>query len=913
MNNIFKNNLILNNKNSMKNINFNIIGYYDHKNIGDEQYKISFESLFLKLFYDLKISYNLNFYDCDKINMVDFEEDDIIILGGGDVLNEYFLDKIISKFKGTTNKIIAMSVGLPFKSVLTDTNKLKIIDYIFLRTKQDIHLFEKYFHQQRILYLPDISFELILNLPKPIERENYQIEEINDGNNESNFNNVYKKLKEIKALKKKVVCLSLNRHICKAKNYEIILNNFTQFIKFLTNFEYYVIFIPFNTNINNQNENDILIHNEIVEKYKKSNKCSDRHLTHLINVDFELTIDQTLLLFNLIDVCVPMRFHACLFSIYKNIPFFPVFTTRKIRNLLVDIDWMHGYELDTDSNYLPRKLDLNILIDRFSLMLCSINNLKNKLEYINLDIFGKEYNNMYKKLTDVLLEKIDRNEQLYSKIEEKINNIYNSVQEFAQMNNFKDFREVTVNELQDIIVSIVSYNLTNGCIISKYNYGLKQKMFNVNYNYKNEWMWIYQNEQNVHETNKLISNSYGIFNLGFVDQKDYSGCHRSGWQYVYENIKYLHNENSDLLLDLYIDRTFHWNKEVNKALKLIPYKKNWIGVIHHTFNTSFSDFNCHVLLETQEFLESLSVCKGLIVLSKYLALKLKNELTKLNLGHIKIICMSHPTEHNVPKFSIQKFLDNKDKKLIHVGGWLRNIYSFYGLRLPETIIRNGVLNVVQQNFKLRKIGLKGKNMTNYYPFDDFKDSLFNGLLNKDYHTLNSNNTELKLGNISNTGNSCINVPMVSCNVSSNVVTLSKKITNNWYKHFFEDTTSKLKTVDIINYTDNNEYDKLLTENIIFINLIDASAINTVIECIVRNTPIVVNKHPAVVELLGENYPLYYQNEIHDQYLLNKQIEHLLSGGFKIKNAHSYLSKMNKNKFMIQNFVYGLINVISDLN
>lgn len=49
---------------------------------------------------------------------------------------------------------------------------------------------------------------------------------------------------------------------------------------------------------------------------------------------------------------------------------------------------------------------------------------------------------------------------------------------------------------------------------------------------------------------------------------------------------------------------------------------------------------------------------------------------------------------------------------------------------------------------------------------------------------------------------------------------------------------------------NEAYDRLLTENIGFVALHDASANNTVIECIARATPLLVNPLPAVVEYLG---------------------------------------------------------------
>jgi hypothetical protein len=114
-------------------------------------------------------------------------------------------------------------------------------------------------------------------------------------------------------------------------------------------------------------------------------------------------------------------------------------------------------------------------------------------------------------------------------------------------------------------------------------------------------------------------------------------------------------------------------------------------------------------------------------------------------------------------------------------------------------------------------------------------------------------------------------------------------------------------VNYIEYLDNDSYDILMTENIIFINLVDASAVNTVIECIVRSTPIIVNKHPAVVELLGENYPLYFNNE--DLYI---EINNLLSNDKLIRNAHNYLKRMDKKFFHINTFVNEFHNIITKL-
>ena len=76
----------------------------------------------------------------------------------------------------------------------------------------------------------------------------------------------------------------------------------------------------------------------------------------------------------------------------------------------------------------------------------------------------------------------------------------------------------------------------------------------------------------------------------------------------------------------------------------------------------------------------------------------------------------------------------------------------------------------------------------------------------------------------------------------------------------ENLTNIMENIDVLQNMDNQKYDELLCENIVFINLVDASTVNTIIECIIRNTPIIVNRHPAAVELLGQNYPLFFENE-----------------------------------------------------
>jgi len=66
-------------------------------------------------------------------------------------------------------------------------------------------------------------------------------------------------------------------------------------------------------------------------------------------------------------------------------------------------------------------------------------------------------------------------------------------------------------------------------------------------------------------------------------------------------------------------------------------------------------------------------------------------------------------------------------------------------------------------------------------------------------------------------------------------------------------------VKIYNFLKNDDYDLILSKNITFMDLYDSSANNAIIECIVRNTPLLINPHPAVIEYLGVNYPFYFNS------------------------------------------------------
>ena len=85
---------------------------------------------------------------------------------------------------------------------------------------------------------------------------------------------------------------------------------------------------------------------------------------------------------------------------------------------------------------------------------------------------------------------------------------------------------------------------------------------------------------------------------------------------------------------------------------------------------------------------------------------------------------------------------------------------------------------------------------------------------------------------------------------------------------------------------------------------DASAVNTVIECIVRNTPIIVNRLNALEEVLGKKYPLFYDS-IND-------VKNLLTMKY-IEKGHDYLKNLNKTELKLETFVNKFINIVNQIN
>lgn len=340
--------------------------------------------------------------------------------------------------------------------------------------------------------------------------------------------------------------------------------------------------------------------------------------------------------------------------------------------------------------------------------------------------------------------------------------------------------------------------------------------------------------------------------ITFIDRtQHYANMHRAGWKYVIDSLQDAINDcKYDNLPNIIFDSVLDLSNNV--------YTEPWIGVIHHTFDTTF-DNNCVSLFNKQSFLYSLKYCKALITLTNYLKDQIVEELYKRKIFNIPVYCIIHPTDFNCPKFTFKKYRN----KVVQIGGWLRNPFSIYAL---------------QVGYNLKKYALKGPRMDHNFPEQQPIRPTYT------YPEQWLSRPPLRHGN----------TPQGLYGLTH----------NTFYKFMEQYIGDCIKSVQIIEQLDNDEYDKLLSESIVFINVIDCSAVNTVIECIVRNTPIIVNRHPALEEVLGIDYPGFYSNMYQASLLVNSPLQ--------LYKIYIFLCKMNKDHLRIETCINDFKKVIYEL-
>ena len=437
----------------------------------------------------------------------------------------------------------------------------------------------------------------------------------------------------------------------------------------------------------------------------------------------------------------------------------------------------------------------------------------------------------------------------------------------SQINEHGDYNELDIIKYKNLI------NHDPYSIVNIY--------YNILYNkieQKTDWNNVYGNEDC--DFTKLNLSRWITF-----------PSHNSGWKYVYEQIKDLHDDNG-IIVDDFIERTFSWSLAPLKTKKFtisnldnntiteyeIPYedarkygkqmcfklteylyldnndlyinitskefynlpmyykkptvyRTPWIGFWHNppesrVYLSKFSDQNQYThcpdyICQRESFRESLKTCKGIFVFSESMKKWIENKFSSMDIN-IQINVLFHPIDFPKNIFSFEKFINNKDKKLVQIGSWLRNLNLIFEIdseykKLWISRDRDALIRFSNTN------------------------TLLNSKINKILSIYESN------------------------------------------KEYYLDKNVYLINLDKINY------EEIMTENIIITEIIGSSCNNGIIECIASATPILVNKTDSVIEYLGIEYPFYYHSR---KELLAKSKDYYL-----IKKTHEYLLNLNTRKLI----------------
>ncbi len=769
-----------------------VLGYYGFHNMGDDLLESSIRNMF--------IGQDLTFSSPDRIDNISSYQ--VVIVGGGDLFNDYFshsILRLLSKFDGYK---IALGVGVSYEQIIN--NKfIHVFDDILIRNRTDLIPISRIIGSKNTHFVPDLVFSLPLSPYLPDKNKN------------------------------RVGVFPIGSLL---KTPSMMFSLLTLLNKIIS-LGYKLDLIPMDYNPDST-DYDIPIIDYIYKVF---------HHTKAVTKYGQLSQEEFISNVSHCNYAICFRFHSHVMATRFNIPFISFPITRKNKNFYNELELGECYNIDINRSidFIPSCFDPDQALEVFQKLIENQEEIKARLSWKN-----KEFTDFYQN------NKIVHLVSNHSKRHVPINPI-NKIDREEIYNKYK--RQLTPDKNKEEIFSIADslcYDLTHDPA-NDYAYGTRGNLLNNPNELWNIIDWIYKDFMENIKHNK--------FNLNYIKQDSFKGLHRAGWQYAIDSL-YSISDDYGIFLDTYLDRTFGWASQVLHKDGILPYSNYWVGFLHHTFDTYFSDNNCERVFSSPLFIASLPFCKGIFCLTNYLARQVKERLYKLGYN-IPVNVLMHPTVFPANKFSYQKYMDNSNKRLINIGSWYRNPIMINRINPVDGIIYTS---------------LKGKRMdSNFCPdcFDikinDGKIICDNNIWSKYYFNYINSQSDQYSKEIYN---------KIIQNGPGNI-----KATDL--------VTDFVNRVEVISTLSNNDYDELLTKNIVFLYLIDASVANTIIECIVRKTPLVVNKIEPVVELLGEEYPLLYEKIEDIPDLLRPE---------KIKSAYEYLLKYNDESIRIESFVEQVI-------
>ncbi|PNH00681.1 hypothetical protein TSOC_013485 [Tetrabaena socialis] len=847
-----------------------VLGFYDRDNAGDELYKLVLPNI---LAHGLGPISELTELNSESLTLSEFEfksmddasaqsllDVDVLICGGGDIINSYFMSKLQSLLSDFTGRVYALSVGIPYPA---DAHYLHMFDHVFVRSRLDFSIASKEIGTRNVTYLPDAAMSLVLG--KSLEN------------------------RRTRTRTSIGICLAQPAFFENPHSAEILDAMVTAICSLATDLPLEVHLISMNQTPSNESESDLVVNSVLQDKLvaRAVRTIFPRHLRRPIEIYDYLARN--------VDVMISMRYHSVIFAVSLHKPVVVLYCSPKVDKVIQDFRMQidEAYQLPTAPDGKPTSCDATVL---FNCMSDAFREPRARVPLPPFDFTGAHRLIFIEKKTQCPLVKSACPDHNFDNV---LQTCAHALARYLRIDGPSATSLLSARgpflggdkspNAYEGTARLICYCITRD-LASPYIWGLAANMAGADFCLQAAIRYIWEDThdiavQEIHEAETyypyLAVKRRAFLTIDSIFSNDFRGYHRSGWGYVVGGMRSLDaqrmHRRSPIMLDTYMDRTFHWGNDALAALDLIPYRTPWIGILHHTFDTTHSTYNCTELFANSNFIASLAACRGIIVLTETLASDLRKRLLLIS-STVPVHVIYHPTETVEAEFTLFNFIQNRNRKVIQVGAWLRNPYAIYELPLAA-----------HNKLTLRKAALKGKDMDQYFRPPWMLDRLRAALVD-------GPSTPLTMDALCR--------PDTSPDTISRPEICRPNQLNKYCAGLYDAILRNDQSVTVLERVSNADYDKLLSSNIVFLNLVDCSAVNTVLECIVRNTPLLVNRHPAIEEVLGSDYPGFY-SDLHDA-------ARFLESFHRIRAAHVHLKKLDKRPFSLDVFMDQLQDILVEL-
>jgi polysaccharide pyruvyl transferase WcaK-like protein len=276
--------------------NIPVLGWYHQQNVGDEAFKDVFRAALQAADPSATISFHTPF------NALKSPVPEKIILGGGDVIRPFYLEKI-----PRTVKVFALGVGLGYESEI-DLLRQANVPLALFRNLKDVELAHS--RQMNAQYCPDLTF--FISEPEPF--------------------------REVSVQSRKTLGVFLSDEISptferkESKDYlyyEYFKWELASILDELEEF-YNICFVAFSTT---ESINDHKVSLDIFRRMRARDRVSF--------VTDPLSMAQALGLVSQFDLVISMKFHGIMFAVNRGVPFVNIAGTRKTQSFCFENQLSH--------------------------------------------------------------------------------------------------------------------------------------------------------------------------------------------------------------------------------------------------------------------------------------------------------------------------------------------------------------------------------------------------------------------------------------------------------------------------------------------------------------------------------------------------------------------------------------------